>query len=669
MVDRIWQWFTTRWPFYPLKHLLLDEEIAGGPSYAYTLGSSILAVISLQAATGIIQLFYYVPTIDHAYDSISYLRTEVPFGWLVHNMHYWGANIMVVLVALHMVRAYIWGAYKTQLPWLIGIGLLVTTMALTFTGAPLIWDMKGYWAGEVGSSITGTAPVFGPIMKTVLRGGETMGQLTLSRFFAIHIGILVPALFFLIAVHVASFRTTGVVGSWNKEKRKQIGLFWPDQAFKDTVVLSIVIFILLTLSVYYPAPFTGPADPSNTTYLPKPEWNFLFLYQALKYFEGPFETMGTAGVPTALIGLLVLLPFIDRRPERNPALRPLAMICLAVYAGIIITLTLIGYFSPGYAEIPAPPAKPAVTNQTPVKEAQSLSDTPQPAAAGVIAAGLPGAKLFTSAGCIGCHSVLGKGGSAGPELSATTLKDRDKAWLTQQIRNPKSHNPNSIMPPFTSLPDTQVNDLVDYLLALSENAGKALQPDSIGRKAIQKTDTVTEKAPPAPETPAKDPPAPAAGPTEKLPGHAAYTIGDADNGAILFKGRCASCHGQEGKSGVLNPGSDEKVVPPLNPVDSVLFNTDPRVFARNIDIYIQHGSVPGGTAPAIRMLPFGDSNALTQEEIANIEAYVLRLNNIDRGALLDPGMQPLNFYYLAAFIFALVALILGGIWNKRTVAS
>jgi mono/diheme cytochrome c family protein len=496
-----------------------------------------------------------------------------------------------------------------------------------------------------------------------------MGQLTLSRFFAIHIVILVPALFFLIAVHVASFRTSGVVGSWNKDKRKQIGLFWPDQVFKDTVVLSIVIFILLTLSVFYPAPFTGSADPSNTTYLPKPEWNFLFLYQALKYFKGPFETIGTAGVPTALIGLLALLPFIDRRPERNPALRPLAMISLAVYSGIIIALTLIGYFSPGYAEIPAPPTKPAVSTQPPKKEAQPLSDTAHPPAAGANAAGLSGAKLFYSAGCIACHSVFGKGGSVGPELSAATLKDRDKVWLTEQIRNPKSHNQNSIMPSFTSLPDTQLNDLVDYLLALSENAGKAPKPDSTGSKAIQKTDAVTEKAPPASETPTRDVPAPAAGPEEKLPGHAAYTIGDAENGAVLFKERCASCHGQEGKSGVLNPGSDDKVVPPLNPVDSVLFNTDPRVFARNIDIYIQHGSVPGGTDPTIRMLPFGDSSALTQEEIANIEAYVLRLNNIDRGALLDPGMQPINFFYLAAFIFATVALILGGIWSKRTIAS
>src|SRR5512144_2559229 len=159
MLEFVWKWFTSRWPFYPLKHLLLDEEIAGGASYAYTLGSAILAVLSLQVATGIIQVFYYVPTIDHAYDSVNYLRTEVPFGWLVHNMHYWGANIMVLLVALHMMRVYIWGSYKkTPLTWFFGIGLVLTVMAISFTGAPLIWDQAGYWAGEVGSIIAGEVP-------------------------------------------------------------------------------------------------------------------------------------------------------------------------------------------------------------------------------------------------------------------------------------------------------------------------------------------------------------------------------------------------------------------------------------------------------------------------------------------------------------------------------
>jgi quinol-cytochrome oxidoreductase complex cytochrome b subunit len=88
----LWKWFTDRWPYYQLTDLLLKEEIPGGASFAYTLGTSLITIFILQAVSGILQLFYYVPTVDHAYDSVSYLRTEVPFGWLVHNMHYWGAQ-------------------------------------------------------------------------------------------------------------------------------------------------------------------------------------------------------------------------------------------------------------------------------------------------------------------------------------------------------------------------------------------------------------------------------------------------------------------------------------------------------------------------------------------------------------------------------------------------
>jgi ubiquinol-cytochrome c reductase cytochrome b subunit len=656
MFSRVWTWFTTRWPWYPLKHLLLDEEIIGGPSYAYTLGTSIIMVITLQIVSGIIQLFYYVPTIDHAYDSVSYLRTEVPFGWLIHNLHYWGANIMVVLVALHMVRVYIWGGYKTQLTWLIGIGLLIMTMALTFTGAPLIWDMKGYWAGEVGTSITGTTPVFGGVMKTILRGGESMGQLTLSRFFAIHIGILLPFLLLLVGLHVAAFRTTGVVGAWDREKRKQTGPFWPDQVFKDIVVASVVFFILLTLCVFAPAPFTGPADPSNTSYLPKPEWNFLFLYQSLKYFEGPLEPIGTAGVPTVLIALLALLPFVDRHPERNPALRPIAMICLAVYAGIIITLTVIGYLSPGYAAMPVTPGKAGGgqqdSSETPQKQAERAHPTDSSQKS---AAAMPGAKLFSSLGCIACHSINGAGGSVGPELSGDTVRKRDKKWLIEQIRNPKSHNPASIMPAFSSLPEVQVNDLVDYLMTLA----------GAPAKAAQETPAQPGKPPPASETAGNNSGESAANVSDRLPGRAAYTIGDAENGALLFKKHCAPCHGKEGRGGVPNPGSDDATVPALDPIDRALFNTAPLVFAGNIDRYIQHGSVPDGPNPALKMLPFGDNHSLTQQQIANLEAYVMSLNGTDRAALINPGMQPLHFFYLLVFVFGAAALMLGGIWNKK----
>lgn len=648
MFSRIWRWFTDRWPYYPLKRLLLDEEIPGGARYAYTLGTSIAAVFALQIISGIVQLFYYVPTVDHAYDSVSYLRTQVPFGWLVHNMHYWGANAMVFLVALHMIRVYIWAAYKTQLTWLIGVTLLLLTMALSFTGAPLIWDQRGYWAGEVGSGITGTVPVMGDLLKIILRGGERMGQLAISRFFIFHVGVFAPLLMLMIGIHVASFRKSGVVGPWEESKRKYSGPFWPDQAFKDAVTGTIVFFILITLSVFSPPPFSGPADVLNTTYLPKPEWNFLFLYQALKYFKGPLEPLGTAGVPTVLIALLVLLPFIDRNPERNPLRRPVAMTCLAVYAGLILALTIAGYLSPGYAQMPAGTDKGAFPMPGLKQAATAL-----PGAAG-------GARLFASENCIGCHSVEGGGGKIGPALSATTLQGRDRKWITDQIRSPKSHNPKTVMPSFASLTDQQVNDLVDYLMSLDHTT-----PAQQGRPGGKDNANGEEQTAAISYPGRSDPPDSSPG---DLPGPAASIIGDSENGAVLFAQQCAACHGQKGKGGMPNPGSDDGVVPMLNPIDRELFNAQPAGFAETIDRLIQHGSTPPGPHPAISMPAWGDTHALTQQEIANIEAYILKLNGVDRAALINPGVKPLNFFLMIVAIYALVILVQGGIRIRKNIS-
>jgi len=645
MFSRAWQWFTSKWPFYPLKHLLLDEEIPGGASFAYTFGSALLVVFSLQVVSGIIQLFYYMPSVDHAYDSVSYLRTEVPFGWLVHNIHHWGASMMIVLITLHMIRVFIWGAYKTQLTWLIGVFLVITVMTLTQTGTPLLWDQKGYWAGEVSTSIPGTVPVVGGILKKIIRGSETMSQLTLSRFFVIHVAVLVPGLILLIGMHVASFRMSGASGPWDEMKRKKSGPFWPDQMFKDTVVASVVVFILISLCVFFPPPFSGPADPSNTTYLPKPEWNFLFLYEVLKYFEGPLEPVGALGVPGVLITLLLLLPFIDRRPERNPMLRPLAMISLVVYTGFILAFTVMGYLSPGFAQISGSREHPGVTETKPSGSAQ-----PETPIAHEVS---EGAKLFESEGCSGCHGSQGRGGSVGPRLSGGAHAGQDRTWLVEQIRNPKSHFPDTIMPAFTSLSDRQVNRLVDYLMSIQETSGS-----SKGEQLVPDT----AAGPVSSEDNSGDAPGSA---TDKLPGPAAYMIGNADNGAILFERDCSACHGQKATGGVPNPGSKDGTVPPLNPIDRELFNADPRIFAGNIDKIIQHGSMPDGPHPAIHMLPFGDSHSLTQQEISNIEAYVLRLNGVDRAQLINPGMRPERFFIVTAFLFGLTALILGGIWNKK----
>lgn len=753
-MNRLWKWFTDRWPFYQLRDLFLEEEIPGGASFAYTLGTSLIMIFTLQAVSGILQLFYYVPTIDHAYDSVSYLRTEVPFGWLIHNMHYWGAQAMVIIVALHMMRVFIWGAYKkTPLTWFIGIGLVLTTMAISFTGAPLIWDQAGYWAGEVGSSIAGVVPVVGDLMKIILRGSEVMGQLALSRFFALHVGVFVPLLALLIGVHVISFRTSGVGGSWNEEKRTRSGPLWPDQIFRDMVTASIVFFCLVTLSVFSPVPFKGSADTLNISYVPKPEWNFLFVYQALKFFPGPLEPIGAAGVPSVFVLLLLIVPLVDRSPERNPFRRPIAMACLVVYAGGVLALTIAGYLSPGFAQIPetkgaspAPQALPAQLASTGVKRGEQLFQSSGclnchkvrgrggsvgPELAGVTLKGKSrqwlidqivnskahfpkggrttsmtaftnlskdelndiatylmslaqgaetggslqkpsaeeigkGKQVYQANGCSGCHKVNGQGGSIGPELSGGTLRGKDRQWLADQITNPKSHDPNSLMPAFTGLSKEQLDNLVSYLMGLTGGSSSAAAPSGgegrpVAQQGQEKKIAVSSEGASSAEVPSAEKA------LEGPLGRAAFIIGSAENGADLYKEQCLSCHGVAGKGGIPNPGSDDGTVPPLNPIDRKLYNADPAVFAATIDKIMQHGSKPSGPHPALHMPAWGDTRSLTQEEISNLEAYILKLNGSDRGQIVNPGMEPRTFFFVVAGIYVLLILIQGGIRIKKNI--
>ena len=636
MFSRIGRWINDRWPLDALIRLGLEEEMIGGTSYAYVFGSGVFLTFVLQVVTGIWQLFYFVPSIDHAYDSLSYLRLQVPFGWLIHGLHHWGANAMIILVGLHMSRVFIWGAYKhpRQLTWLIGVGLLIFTLALGFTGPVLPWSQRGYWEAEVGTSMAGTVPLIGQFIERLLRGGADLGELTLSRFFVLHMAILPGILLLFIGLHLIAFRKFGMSGPWDEAKRKSTGPFWPDQVFKDTMFFSLIFVILVGLSAFASPPFPGPLDLLATSYTPKPEWYFLFLYQSLKAFHAKLEPVGTVGIPLCVTLLLLFLPFIDRSPERNPARRPIAMTGYFIFIVWVIVLSIVGYYSkPGVTMAIATKSLPAATEPS----TRMSADAQQ------------GAQLFNSLGCIGCHRVRGQGGTLAPDLSSGVLKGKSRQWLITQIRDPKKHDPETIMPSFASATGGQVNKVVDYLLTLEP--GK-----------------VAKKAPPAPVSAGKPSVAQAPAPTphEKgrtgphgLPGSAAVIIGNADLGAITFKNICEACHGPEGKDKVPNPGSNDGTVPPLNPIDRHLFSENAQIFADHIDRIIQHGSIPEGPNPELHMLPFGDDHTLTQAQIANVEAYVMKLNGVNRAQLVHPGISPKLFFWSVLVAFGLVLTGLG----------
>lgn len=634
MTTKIWKWVNDRIPLSKMLQLGLDEEIPGGASFFFTLGSATLFVFILQIVTGIWQLFYYVPTVDHAYDSLTFLRLFVPYGWLIHGLHYWGASAMVVLVGLHMLRVFIWGAYKKprEMTWLFGIVLLLLTVGMSFTGAALPWDERGYWAAEVGTSIAGTVPFIGNGIKYLLIGGKMMGQLTLSRFFILHAAIIPGVALIMIAAHMIAFRKFGSVGPWDEDKRKIKGDFWPEQVSKDVIVITLLFLLLVTLSAFAPPPFTGPADPLDTTFTPKPEWNFLFLYQALKFFPGTLEVIGTVGIPAIVILLFVFLPFLDRGSEQNPFKRPAIMLGGFVFVVLLLTLTITGYNSKGNIAQTKP--------QQPLKKIAVMS-----------ASALKGKDLFGTYGCTACHTMSGSGGKIGPDLTNESSRGRTKDWVIDQLKDSKKHNPQSIMPSFSMLSDAQLNQLADFLL--SEH------PAGTNSAAAPSASTQVSKAG-SEASPVSD-----TNKTENnnsknfdTPGSASDMVGNVAHGALLFQQDCESCHGVNGKGGVSNPGSDGGMVPALQPVEKKLFSKNPQTFAENIDKYIQHGSVPSGSSPALRMFDYGDSYTLTQQQIANIEAYILNLNGVNRAQIKVTSFSPEQYFIIVASVLLGLAVIL-----------
>jgi menaquinol-cytochrome c reductase cytochrome b subunit len=197
-----------------IEHFLYEPVPKRG-KWLYTLGSATLFLITLQFLTGILLLFYYVPTTDHAWNSIYYMMNDVYMGWLVRGIHFWSANILVVVIGLHMLRTFFSGAYKAprEINWVIGVVLILLVTVLAFTGYALRWDAEGFWAWEVGVKIGSYSPFVGDYMATFLLGGDTAGPATLSRVFALHVWLLPAALAPLIGIHLYLLRRHGEFGS------------------------------------------------------------------------------------------------------------------------------------------------------------------------------------------------------------------------------------------------------------------------------------------------------------------------------------------------------------------------------------------------------------------------------------------------------------------------
>lgn len=434
----------------------LYEEIPASSGWHQVFGSVAVFLFLVQAFTGLLLTFNYAPTPGEAYNSLKYIVTELTGGRLMRGLHHWGASMMIVVVVLHMTQVFLFGAYKKprEATWMLGVMLLLLTLAYGLTGYLLPWDNRAYWGTVVTTQIASQAPLLGPYLTRLLGSEGYIGVVTFARFFALHVLLLPPITAFLIVLHIYLVRKHGVAplpGDAGITKK-----FFPEQVFKDTVAIFIAFVILFVLAVAVKVPLERLADPTDTSYIPRPDWYFLFLFQTLKLFRGSAEVVGSILLPTLAVVALLLAPFLDRGTAKRLAQRTVAVgiVGLAVIGWTGLTVTAI---------VTTPKTTPmAEGEQTIIQDWQELSPE-----------ALAGIAYFREEQCSTCHNLTEGGSKVGPALASTAIR-RTPAWMIEHFKSPSQLVPGSSMPPI-HLSDAQLAALSAFLLKLTPKNAKALE--------------------------------------------------------------------------------------------------------------------------------------------------------------------------------------------------
>lgn len=511
-----------------IKHFLY-EDIPASSGWQQVFGSVALFAFLVQVFTGVLLAFNYAPTPGEAYDSLRYIMTQVTAGPLVRGMHHWGASLMIIVVMLHLVQAFLWGAYKKprEATWMSGVVLLLLTLAYGLSGYLLPWDNRAYWGTVVTTQIAELAPGLGPYMLRLLGSdGTAIGTVTFTRFYAAHVLLLPPLTMLLIGVHVYLVRRHGVAPTPADEgqpKKK----FYPRQVAIDTVAIFVWFVVLLGMAIVARVPLGHVADPTDLSYIPRPEWYFLFLFQFLKWFEGPLEVVGAVIIPTLAIVALLLVPFVDRRKMMFVRQR-LGAIALAALAAISWggltakavmgtpetremdmslvqswqeisagNLASIGYFRQANCvschEFGKAAAGPDLTAAPSTRPADWLHEhiRSNPKAPGVLndaqvdmlvtfvtkrgekavdawqnapQSAVEGALIYQANDCATCHKLNGVGDELGPSLDGVG-EHHDRQWIEQHFSDPAKLSPDSLMPPFKFKPE-ELKLITDYISAI-----------------------------------------------------------------------------------------------------------------------------------------------------------------------------------------------------------
>ncbi|UCH43965.1 MAG: cytochrome bc complex cytochrome b subunit [Nitrospiraceae bacterium] len=346
-----------------IENRLRQYRVPSDTNIFYTLGIVTMAAYVVQAITGYFLLMYYVPHSEHAFRSVQDIMTIIPFGWFVRMVHMVAANLMVALLFIHFISIFFMGSYKKprEITWLAGGLLLLVTLAFCLSGYLLPWSQRSYWATTIVSNLPTAFPVIGDALANLLRGGDSVTGVTLTRFFSLHVGFLPPVFLSIVGLHIFLVWRIGLSvpplsqsaeeeSEWTEFRHATYSRsypFYPNFLLKEVsmimLFLAVTFFIMSFMpTLFLPEAATTPADPLNTPADIKPEWYFLAPYQMLKMIPNKF-----LGISLQIIAIIVFLfwPFFDTRAERNIMKRPLIFGLFLVLLALWFLLTYWGRYS------------------------------------------------------------------------------------------------------------------------------------------------------------------------------------------------------------------------------------------------------------------------------------------------------------------------------------
>jgi ubiquinol-cytochrome c reductase cytochrome b subunit len=328
------KWIDDRFPFTKTMEQHVTKYYASKNfNWWFVFGVLAFVVLALQLVTGIFLTMNYKPAAAEAFASVEYIMRDVEWGWLIRYMHSTGASFFFVVVYLHMFRAMLYGSYKKprELVWLIGMLIFFVLMAEGFAGYLLPWGQMSYWGAQVIISLFGAIPVVGDALVEIIRGDFSISDITLNRFFALHVILLPLLLIGLVFVHIVALHE---VGSNNpdgidiKKLKDENGVpldgvpFHPHHTSKDLV--GIIVFLMIFFSVVFFAPDMGGLflehanfEPANMTATPEhiaPVWYYTPYYAILRAV--PDKLLGFILFAISVV-LPVFLPWLDRSRVRS----------------------------------------------------------------------------------------------------------------------------------------------------------------------------------------------------------------------------------------------------------------------------------------------------------------------------------------------------------------